>query len=321
MSGVPPGLARDADASEDPGYLQERMTQFSVPHTVEPVDGHVDGVVTGTRLGMASLAFVRYGAPTRVYAAPTGERLCWTLPVRAMQVVMASRHTTQTRGFLLQTEQPTLMIPSPQRGAVVATASMHAIQAHLETLVGEQQRTLRVDTTNSQGISGRHLDAAWRYVAGSMALVNDPPRAVRASLGETLMTAMLLSLPEAAPLLAEPESREPHAVLARRAADWAADNFDRPVQVTDWARGVGVSVRYLQKIIRSEFDATPSELLKRMRLECAQRLLDEADPSRTVTSIALECGFTHLGRFAAAYRRMYGVSPGQVLGSRRGCSR
>lgn len=317
MSGVLPRFGADADASEDPGYLQERMAEFSVPHTVDPVDGHVDGIVTGTRLGTASLAFVRYGAPTRVIAAPTGDRLCWTLPVRAMEVVTATRHTTQTQGFLLQTEQPTLMIPSPQRGAVVATASIPAIQAHLETLVGEQKRALRVDTAHSQGISGRHLDAAWRYVAGSLALVSDPPRAVRASLGETLMTAMLLSLPEAAPLLAEPESREPHVLLARRAADWAAENFDRPVQVSDWARGVGVSVRYLQKIIRSQFDCTPLELIQRLRLEKAHRLLNAGDRSRTVTSIALECGFAHLGRFAAAYRKMYGVTPAQDLTSRR----
>jgi AraC-like DNA-binding protein len=38
-----------------------------------------------------------------------------------------------------------------------------------------------------------------------------------------------------------------------------------------------------------------------------------AEPGTTVTSVALDSGFAHLGRFAAAYRHHYGESPSETL--------
>lgn len=308
-----PTFGDDADVSDDARHLQERMAAYSVPHRVEPVEGRVDGLVTGTHLGTASLAFVRYGAPTRVLAAPTEDTLCWTIPVQPMEVIAGRRRSTEDRAFLLSAEQSTLMIPSPRRGAVVATASADALRSHVATLTGVPTSSLRVDPSAHERLDSEQLDVTWRYISRSLALMNDPPDVVRASLGETLMTAMLWSLPDALPLLTEPESREVASVLGRRAVEWAAEHYPEPIQVTDWARGIGVSVRYLQKIVRTECDCTPSEYIRKLRLERAHHLLARADGSRTVTSIALEAGFAHVGRFAAIYRQAYGVNPAAAL--------
>lgn len=52
------------------------------------------------------------------------------------------------------------------------------------------------------------------------------------------------------------------------------------------------------------------------RLAAARKRLLLATPPETVTSIALDCGFDHLGRFALGYRQLFGESPSRTAASR-----
>ena len=57
--------------------------------------------------------------------------------------------------------------------------------------------------------------------------------------------------------------------------------------------------------------------IKARRLNAARRALAAAGPKRfSVTRIAMENGFTHLGRFSVDYRRHFGASPKQTLARR-----
>lgn len=84
-----------------------------------------------------------------------------------------------------------------------------------------------------------------------------------------------------------------------------------PMSMSALARGLGCSSRSLQAAFREAGHATPQETLAGMRLDAARvKLLAGQD---SVTSCALDSGFTHLGRFAQAYRRRFGESPGKTL--------
>ena len=52
---------------------------------------------------------------------------------------------------------------------------------------------------------------------------------------------------------------------------------------------------------------------RRLRLDEARELLRSARPGTTVSSLAMDCGFTHLGRFSAAYSEAFGETPVETL--------
>ncbi|HWC21788.1 MAG TPA: AraC family transcriptional regulator [Flexivirga sp.] len=92
------------------------------------------------------------------------------------------------------------------------------------------------------------------------------------------------------------------AIEADPAASWTAANL---------AQVAGVGVRRLQRGFQEYVGKSPSQVLLEIRLEHAHRAL-LADPHAPVADIAWSAGFTHLGRFAAAYRERFGQTPSRT---------
>ena len=84
-----------------------------------------------------------------------------------------------------------------------------------------------------------------------------------------------------------------------------------PISLTDLARAAKVSPRTLHALCHRHRGVAPMELLRNLRLDAArQRLLSE--PQSSVTDVALELGFGHLGRFSSYYRSRFGELPRQT---------
>lgn len=121
--------------------------------------------------------------------------------------------------------------------------------------------------------------------------------------------------PDVAPDIAPGGS--PQSALVRRAEEFMAANLAEPLTVPLIAEAAGVSVRQLQDAFRQTLNQTPWDRLTVRRLDRARQLL-LAGPGATVTRIAFDCGFSHLGRFARAYRLTYGEAPSTTLRRARG---
>jgi AraC-like DNA-binding protein len=115
------------------------------------------------------------------------------------------------------------------------------------------------------------------------------------------------------------EERVLPAALAkvRMAEEILCARSDEPLSMGAVAREVGVGLRSLQLAFFEVRAMGPRDVLMQMRLERARERLLSAGPSDTVTSIALDCGFGHLGRFPAAYRMAYGELPTETLARSR----
>jgi len=107
--------------------------------------------------------------------------------------------------------------------------------------------------------------------------------------------------------------------VAKRAEEFILVHYHDNVHIEDICRATGVGVRTLQRCVREYFDVTLTEFLESVRLSSAHRELSALNPSdTTVTYIALDSGFSHLGRFSEAYRQRYGIAPSEELAHRPG---
>lgn len=106
------------------------------------------------------------------------------------------------------------------------------------------------------------------------------------------------------------------AATLRAAVDFVRAHACEPLTVADIATAAGCSVRALQEAFQRDLATTPMAYLRRVRLAGAHADLVAADPAReTVNDVCWRWGFTHAGRFAAAYHRDYGVRPSETLRS------
>lgn len=106
--------------------------------------------------------------------------------------------------------------------------------------------------------------------------------------------------------------RRPRTV--KRALDAMHAEPWRQFTARDLATVAGVGVRVLQESFRQHVGMSPLTYLRRLRLDGVHAELTRADPWQVnVSEVAYRWGFTHLGRFAGAYRTRYGVPPSQTL--------
>ena len=123
---------------------------------------------------------------------------------------------------------------------------------------------------------------------------------------------------------ASPGSRAEHlhngiaVATARQARDFIEENYRDKIRLEDLCTYTGVGSRTLQRCFASYFQVGLFEYIKVCRLHKVRRALMAADSSVcSVTQIAIENGFSHLGRFSLEYRAFFGEYPRKTLATRK----
>jgi transcriptional regulator GlxA family with amidase domain len=111
------------------------------------------------------------------------------------------------------------------------------------------------------------------------------------------------------------QSRAAAPRIVREAEYWMRTG-GAEVSASTIAARVGVSLRSLEVGFREFRQSTPTQYLRKIRLEKARAELLAPSASTTVTSVALSNGFFHLARFSAYYFTAFAETPSQTL--RRG---
>ena len=109
-------------------------------------------------------------------------------------------------------------------------------------------------------------------------------------------------------------SNSHHGKIMRRFQAILETNSDRVMHAPEMCKAVGVSNRTLTTCCHEALGMSPHRYLRLRQLSLAHRALVLADPAKaTVTTVATEFGFWDLGRFAAAYRAVFGERPSATL--------
>lgn len=86
-------------------------------------------------------------------------------------------------------------------------------------------------------------------------------------------------------------------------------DFTNPITVDDVLKSCGLSRSHFHKLFKEETGRTFVQYLSALRCSRAAELLVSTD--RSVTEIAMECGFTNPSHFHHLFRREYAMSPGR----------
>jgi AraC-like DNA-binding protein len=98
--------------------------------------------------------------------------------------------------------------------------------------------------------------------------------------------------------------------VARCGQEYIEDHYHGTIRMEDLCRCTGASMRTVQRAFSEYFQMSPFDYIKARRLNAARQDLLAGEASLdTVTRIAVENGFTHLGRFSVGYREHFDESP------------
>lgn len=134
-----------------------------------------------------------------------------------------------------------------------------------------------------------------------------------ASLERTLLALFLDCLASQYPIDLDRRREDLALAQVRRIEEWIDAHVGDPIGIEEMAAVVGVSVRSLQVAFRRLRGISPMQALQRRRLDHAHRKLSHPEAETTVTTVAIDCGFFHFGRFSVRYRQAFGESPSATL--------
>jgi AraC family transcriptional regulator len=99
-----------------------------------------------------------------------------------------------------------------------------------------------------------------------------------------------------------------YAARVNRAIDHIVSHLDEPLRLEDVAAVAYFSPFHFHRVFRTLMGETLQRFVKRLRLERALFLMSH-QPRRSLTEVALACGFSSSSDFTRSFRQRYGVPP------------
>ncbi|NDF12157.1 MAG: AraC family transcriptional regulator [Proteobacteria bacterium] len=138
------------------------------------------------------------------------------------------------------------------------------------------------------------------------------PAFVLAELEQTLLTSILCSISNSWSSILERQSPYATPREIRQVEAYIEANWNQPILIEDLVAITNCSTRSIFSIFKQHRGYSPLNFVKQVRLRHARQMLLNAE-DKTVTRIALECGFLDHGRFSRDYAKAFGESPSQTL--------
>ncbi|WP_369986759.1 AraC family transcriptional regulator [Pseudomonas xanthosomatis] len=110
------------------------------------------------------------------------------------------------------------------------------------------------------------------------------------------------------------ESLSGGGALLERILEHIDANLKLELAAEALAEQANISLRSLYALFDKQLGTTPKQYIRQRKLEQVHACLGDARCTvRSVTELALDYGFLHLGRFAESYRQQFGELPSQTL--------
>lgn len=168
-------------------------------------------------------------------------------------------------------------------------------------------------------VCGEHdISVANSTLSSVVSLLQEAARSITVApekAGEYLTTAAVLlyaSGAGAAPREERPFLETEHRALApwqiRKIAVYVELNLATKLKRAQLADLVALSTTHFSKSFKRSVGVPPGQYVLRKRVKLATQLM--ADPNKSLTDVALACGFSDQSHFSRSFKRVHQVSPG-----------
>ena len=305
-----------ADPAIIKSLIAEEIGEFDLrsPQGAHGVFAGVKGVV----LRNLAIYDVQLRAEARIETAPVAGAILLHVPLSGLSRIALGKEkidATPERACIVQRQRGVALLHASSRHLVVRI-NEDAVRGFVSNKLGRQLQSPVLFRSQMDLLQAANFQLLvfLKWISNASAQ-QDVQSSISVDEYENLIIGQLiLGQPNTySEELFENRSRRIPARIAK-AVDFISEHSDKEVTIDDIARASGLSVRALQDGFRRTYDQTPLEFLRNTRLKKARfKLAQPASSGESVTNIALECGFQHLGRFSARYKDRYGELPSQAL--------
>ena len=311
--------------SNDLREVRHHMSEHVFPHDLKPL-GPCEIVFRHhfAALGELAFSYTDYGAPVgdlKIFAPSMNDMFAITLTLGGTaEVVHARDRLTMRTGDLLLIEPGAPFTLNMSGDFRPLTLWMG--RSALERAVSNELGFALTDPLKFEGGPLIGPSQTAQIVRAMVSICEDLgsrepgltlPRVSKHA--EMLLLSMLISLiPHnySAALGAETSEAAPYYV--KRVIRYVSDNLRNDIAFSDLVEASGVSARSLHSAFQRFVGHPPMAFVKSMRLDLARLELIQSE-GRDVTGIAFDCGFSQLSKFAADYKKRFGISPSQTRSS------
>ncbi|MBF8745334.1 MULTISPECIES: AraC family transcriptional regulator [Pseudomonas] len=291
---------------------QQRLGEALVDHELDWPDGQVEVTLHRGQVASCELYALRYGGQVEIRPQPFEDFVLVQMPLQG-------NATLQCDGVSYCVSPGDTAVLAPRQNArVMWNAGCEQLILKLPRALFEaSQRHLQLDSElPALSRLQRPLSVRWlRLVSELLEHLPSGEQAVPLSpwlrhLEQSLPLFLLSHC--SADLATRCELRQPARHLERIEACMRG-HLNRSISLPQLASEAGMSIRSLNSLCQREFAQSPMDRLRALRLDAARAHL-MGNPHASVTEVALEYGFAHVGRFAAYYRQRFGELPRQTRG-------
>ncbi len=324
LSRLAPRLAsRDPYLTDDLDAAREHISDLFVPHQLDIVGSKqvLDVCISRARIEGVSLIYHRHGARVRVRPDLFRDFFLLQIPIRGeAHAIIGDEevHCSAEQAVMISPTVGVDMKFGPGCEQLIVRVERPDLEEHVEQQLGRRIE-LPVEFAPAVPLMtsrAREITALLRFM--TTALTDDggisSSAIARKQMASLLITGLVNCLDHNyREEIAEGNARPRPAYIAK-AQEFIRNNVGEPIDPEQIAEAVNVSTRTLFAGFKAHLNTTPMRYLKDIRLELVRRELSSVERGRaSVTTIAMNYGFHHLGHFCAAYRRKFGELPRDTL--------
>lgn len=297
---------------------QESVSNIFWKHRLQLLNtnDHFSTKVNEAAIGESSLVYISYGAAVSIDTAQLTGSFLIQVPIVGNAEITVDNNKENINSVLasvISPNQSMKMKLSDNCGFFTVRLSQTKIEQVLSTLIGHELQeplifTHLFDLSTPEGKSWLHA-VNFARMQLEFALDRKQATPISKQMEETLCL-MLLQLSDhnyQNRLHNETYRVLPYSI--KKAKDYIHDNIHQPISLGQLTQVTGIAPATLNKHFSNFMGQSPIKYVLNEKLKAVNIILNSNELDLSVTDIALNFGFNHLGRFSEYYKRKFGELP------------